>query len=160
MPPNPMSFLVGPTQPVISNSNKSLFFWGEQSTVTKLNIMNGQSLVLYGHPTSSDVEFMLSKKMSFESLSSTSSTRSDAESAPPELEKLFDSLCQLYEEWVVKSGKQFTPQWTMPDLLRFVIGDEAAQNPSLLTDYYYDVVMHGPRSWVCEELMALLDLIN
>lgn len=93
-------------------------------------------------------------------VSNISSTRSDAESAPPELEQLFDSLCQLYQDCVLKSGKQFTPQWKMPDLLRFVIGDEAAQNPSLLTDYYYDMVMHGPRSWVCEDILQTLDLIN
>lgn len=119
------------------------------------------------NPTPSDIRFMHSSDIQIRTLDvpisfskNSSSTRSDAESAPPELDKLFDALCQLYEECVVESGKQFTPQWNMPDLLRFVIGDEGAQNPSLLTDYYYDVVMHGPRSWVCEELQSLLDLIN
>lgn len=131
----------------------------------KLTIFEG------ANPTPSDIRFMHSSNIqirhsdgqlpvSFSENSSCSSTRSDAESAPPDLEQLFDSLSKLYEEWVAKSGKQLPPQWNMPDLLRFVIGDEAAQNPSLLTDSYGDVVMHGPRSWVCAELFDVLDLIH
>lgn len=114
----------------------------------KLTIFEG------ANPTPSDIRFMHSSNIqirhsdgqlpvSFSENSSCSSTRSDAESAPPDLEQLFDSLSKLYEEWVAKSGKQLPPQWNMPDLLRFVIGDEAAQNPSLLTDSY------GMETWSC-----------
>ncbi len=68
------------------------------------------SLVLYGNPTPSDVEFMLSNSMSLDSLSSTSSTRSDAQSAPPELERVFDRICDEYAEWMVRAGKQLPPE--------------------------------------------------
>jgi hypothetical protein len=127
-----------------------------------LNIMNGQSLVLYGHPTSSDVEFMLSKsqKMSFDSLSSPSSTRSDAESAPPDGEQLFDRICSEYAEWVVRAGKQLPPEWSMPDLVRTVIGDEAIHIPGFLKDSYYDLMLHGQNAWLCEQIFDFLDLIN
>ena len=132
--------------------------------------MENQLTIFEGaNPTPSDIRFMHSNAtdtlhssqwLSFSLSESSSSTRSDAQSAPPELEQLFDSLSLLYGDWVVKSGRQLPPQWSMPDLLRFVIGDEAAQSPSLLTEYYYDVVMHGPRSWVCAELLDFIDLID
>lgn len=88
------------------------------------------------------------------------SITSTAQSAPSDIGGLFSGVCEHYREWMLISGRQLPPQWNMPDLLRFVIGDEAAQNPSLLTDYYYDVIMCGPRSWVCEAILEHLDLIN
>lgn len=60
---------------------------------------------------------------------SLSSTRSDAQSAPPELERVFGTICDEYTEWVVRAGKQLAPEWKMPDLVRAVIGDEAIHTP-------------------------------
>ena len=124
--------------------------------------MNGQSLVLYGHPTSSDVEFMLSKsqKMSFDSLSSTSSTRSDAESAPPDFEEILDRISTESTKWVGRSGRQLPPEWTMPDLVRAVISGDRIDSPGFLTNDYYDVMLHGQNAWLCEQIFAFLDLIN
>jgi len=67
-------------------------------------MLNNNPLLLFGNPTSSDVQFMLSdtRNMSFDSLSSTSSTlsstRSDAQSAPPELERVFNQICDKCED--------------------------------------------------------------
>ncbi|KAF3452258.1 hypothetical protein FNV43_RR08356 [Rhamnella rubrinervis] len=120
--------------------NKSLFFGEEQSTVPNVTVMDQQKdIVLYGHPTSGDVQFMLSSEsMSLESLSSTSSTRSDAESAPPDFEGILDRISKEYTEWVGRSGRQLPPEWTMPDLVRAVIADERIEIPGFLRDDYYD----------------------
>lgn len=94
--------------------------------------MNQEYLVLYGHATASDFDFMESDPPSFPSTSTAStlsSTGSDAQSAPPELERVFDRICNEYAEWVVKAGKQLPPQWDMPDLVRTVIGEEAITIP-------------------------------
>ncbi|KAF3452205.1 hypothetical protein FNV43_RR08303 [Rhamnella rubrinervis] len=76
--------------------------------------------------------------MSLESLSSTSSTRSDAESAPPDFEGILDRISKEYTEWVGRSGRQLPPEWTMPDLVRAVIADERIEIPGFLRDDYYD----------------------
>lgn len=47
----------------------------------------------------------------------------------------------------------------MPELVRTMFGDEAIQL-GFLTDAYYDVMLCGIRSWGCEELLNLLDLIH
>lgn len=117
------------------------------------------NLVLYGHPTSSDINFFLNEEsISLYSLSSTSSTRSDAESAPPEFEQLFTKICAEYTRGVVKEGKQIPPQWDMPDLIRTVIADDDI--PGFLTDAYYDVMLCGPHSWLFQDVIKLIDLIN
>lgn len=92
--------------------------------------------------------------------SSLSSTRSDAQSAPPELERVFDVVCDEYTRCVVRAGKQLPPEWTMPDLVRTVIGDEAIHIPGFITDAYYDLMLCGPNSWLCQDLFQFLDLIN
>jgi len=107
--------------------------------------MNNKSLVLYGNPTPSDLHFLVDESLSFSSSTSStlSSTRSDAQSAPPELERVFERICDEYAEWVVIADKQLPPEWNMPDLVRTVIGDEAIHIPGFLTDSYYDVILHG-----------------
>ena len=119
--------------------------------------MNSNSLVLYGP---SDLRF-LNDSLSFSSNTSStlSSTRSDAQSAPPELERVFDRICDEYAEWMVIADKQLPPEWNMPDLVRAVIGD-AIHIPGFLTDSYYDVILHGPNSWLCQDLFKFLDVIN
>lgn len=99
--------------------------------------------------------------MSFSSSTSStlSSTGSDAQSAPPELEQVFDKICDKYAEWVVKAGKQLPPEWNMPDLVRAVIGDEGI-NPDFLRDHFYDVMLQGANSWLCQEVLQFIDLIN
>lgn len=122
--------------------------------------MNNNSLVLYGNPTPSDLLFLESPSFSSSTSSTLSSTRSDAQSAPPELERVFDRICDEYAEWVVRAGKQLPPEWSMPDLVRTVIGDEAIHIPGFLKDSYYDVMLHGPNSWLCNEVFQFLDLIT
>ena len=123
--------------------------------------MNEEAVILYGHPTSSDVRFLLgdARNMALDSLSSTSSTRSDAESAPPDLDLLFNKVCAEYSRCVHENGRVLPPEWTMPDLVRTVLGNEAIQH-GFLTEAYYDVMLCGTRSWGCEELLQFLDLIN
>lgn len=139
----------------------SLFLGGAEHVSNKY-IMNEQSLVLYGHPTSSDVQFMLSdtRNMSLDSLSSTSSTRSDAESAPPDFEGGLNRISNEYTQWVRRSGRQLPPEWTMPDLVRAVIGDDQIDSPGFLANDYYDVMLHGQNAWLCEQILNFIDLIN
>lgn len=125
--------------------------------------MNQEQIVLYGHATSSDLDFMESNPLSFPSTSTAStlsSTRSDGQSAPPELERVFDEICKEYTEWVVRAGKQLPPQWDMPDLVRTVVGDEGINIPGFLTDSYYDIMLHGSNSWLYQDILQFLDLIN
>lgn len=84
---------------------------------------------------------------------------SEAESAPPDVSGLFDALCAEYAKCVDASGKVLPPEWTIPDLVRSMLGDQASQH-GFLTGAYYDVMVCGTRSWGCEELLNLLDLIN
>jgi hypothetical protein len=125
--------------------------------------MNEQSLVLYGHPTSSDVQFMLSdtSNMSLDSLSSsTSSTRSDAQSAPPNFEETLNLISNEYTELLRISGRQLPPEWTMPELVWAAISDDRIDSPGFLTSEYYDVMLHGQNAWLCEQIYNFIDLIN
>jgi len=110
----------------------------------KLPIMKKTNLVLYGNPTPSDLLFFESSSLTSSTLSST---RSDAQSAPPELERVFDRICDECAEWMVRAGKQLPPEWSMPDLVRTVIGDEAIHIPGFLKYSYYDVMLHGQNSF-------------
>ncbi|TXG46236.1 hypothetical protein EZV62_028267 [Acer yangbiense] len=69
------------------------------------------------------------------------SSKSDAQSAPPECERIFDRISDECAECAVRADKQLPPEWNMPDLVRTVIGDdEAIHMPSFLTNSYYDVI--------------------
>ncbi|YP_173454.1 hypothetical protein NitaMp116 (mitochondrion) [Nicotiana tabacum] len=122
--------------------------------------MNNRSFRLYGDPTPSDLHFMQSSTSSFPSASSTSSTRSDAQSAPPELTQLFDGICQKSAELLRLRGRELPPEWNIADLIQAVMGDEAFLIPGHLQDTYYDVLLRGCSSWLLEDLFHFLDLIN
>ena len=127
--------------------------------------MNNHSMVLYGDPTPSDLLFMQSSPISFPSTSASStlssnSTRSDAQSAPPELDLLFPKICDKCEELVLLSNRQVPPEWNMADLIRAVMGNEAIQIPGNLQDTYYDVLLRGATSWLFEGLGNFIDLIH
>ena len=122
-------------------------------------------LELYGNPTLSELDFLIEMETDLLSLpssatSTSSSTKSDAQSAPPDLDSLFNKVCDEYSRCVHEAGKVLPTEWTMPDLVEAVIGEEAIQIPGYLTDAYYDVMLCGPSSWICEELLNFLDLIN
>jgi hypothetical protein len=119
--------------------------------------MNSNFLVLYENPTPNYVSFIFADSPSFSE--STSSTRSDAQSAPPDLNHLFYQLCEEYSRCVHETGRVLPPEWNMPDLVRAVLGDESLQQ-GFLTDAYYDVMLCGTHSWACEELLNFLDLIH
>lgn len=116
-----------------------------------------KKLVVYDNPSPSDLDFMMDTE-SFPS-PSPSPLSSDAESAPPNVEELFSRICHEYSHYVHETGRQLPPQWTMPELYRMVLGDEALQH-GFLKDAYYDVMTCGTRSWGCEELLNFIDLIN
>lgn len=85
-------------------SEKSLFFGGSRAQFHKCNVMDSKSLVLYGHPTPSDIQFMYDSRGSWTTSTTISSTRSDAESAPPELDHLFEKICDEYSRCVRREG--------------------------------------------------------
>lgn len=116
-------------------------------------------LVLYGNPTLSDMDFIMDTDFPSSASSTSSSTLSDAQSAAPDLDLLFNQICNEYNRCVHEAGKVLPPEWSMPDLVRTMFGDEAIQH-GFLTDAYYDVLLCGTHSWGCEELLNLLDLIN
>jgi hypothetical protein len=141
----------------------SLFFWGERINQRHLFFtMQNAPIILYGNPTLSDLDYIMEPSFtSFpsEATSTSSSTLSDAQSAPPDLDLLFNKICDEYSRCVHEAGRLLPPEWTMPDLVRTMLGDEAIQH-GFLTDAYYDVMLCGTHSWGCEELLNLLDLIN
>lgn len=51
---------------------------------------------------------------------------------------------------MVIAGKQLPPEWSMPDLVRTVLGDEVVQDPSYLADVFSDLSLHGLQSWYWE----------
>lgn len=59
---------------------------------------------------------------------------------------------------MVKAGK-LLPRG-MPDLVRTVIGDESFVIPGFLKDQYYDVLLHGEKSWLCNDLFHFIDLLG
>ncbi|KAK2349812.1 hypothetical protein QL285_097477 [Trifolium repens] len=120
------------------------------------------TLVVYGNTTQSDMDFIMETDTNFPSFpsSASSSPLSDAQSAAPDLDLLFNQICEEYYRCVHEAGRVVPPEWTMPDLVRATLGEEALQQHGLLTDAYYDVMLCGTRSWGCEELLHFLDLIN
>lgn len=124
--------------------------------------MNSTEVILYEDPTLSDMNFIMDDTFTSFPSSGTStslSTASDAESAPPDFDQLFHKICNEYNSCVHETRRVLPPEWTMPDLVRTMLGDSAIQH-GFLTDAYYDVMLCGTRSWGCEELLNLLDLIH
>lgn len=127
--------------------------------------MNNRGVVLYNNknPTLTDLDFMMeSQFLSFPSsaTSTSSSTASDAQSAPPDLDSLFVEIEKKCEELVLLSNRQLPPEWNMADLIRTVMGNDALQIPGHLQDTYYDVILRGATSWLFEDLGNFIDLIN
>ncbi|KAE9584295.1 hypothetical protein Lalb_Chr00c21g0405861 (mitochondrion) [Lupinus albus] len=123
-------------------------------------MQNFYSLTLWGNPTPSDWEFIIENEASLSFSSSTSSTRSDAQSAPPECEEVLQKICDESTKWVGRSGRQLPPEWTMPDLVRAVISDDRIDSPGFLTSVYTDVILHGQNAWLCEDIFSFIDLIH
>lgn len=122
-----------------------------------------QQIVVYGNPTPSDLLFMDSALFSFpasKASSTLSSTVSDAESAPPELDLLFHEICEKCAELVLLSNKQLKPKWSIPELIQALMGNEAVQIPGYLQDIYYDILLRGATSWFFQDLCHFIDLIN
>ncbi|CAI8594991.1 unnamed protein product [Vicia faba] len=131
------------------------------STLTEVHMRREGALALYGNTTLSDLKFMLSEtEMYLDSLSSTSSTRSDAGSAPTDPVEILDKISTESSKWVDLSGRQLPPEWSMPDLVRAVIADDRIYNEGFLTFWYYDMMLQGQDAWLCEEILTFLDLIN
>ena len=118
--------------------------------------MNNHSFELYGAPTPSDLHFMQSSTSSF--ASSTSSTTSDAQSAPPELTQLFRDICKNSAELLRLSGRDVPERWNIADLVEAVIGDDALLIPGHLQDTYYDVLSKGCSSWLFKDLSEFIEL--
>jgi len=56
------------------------------------------------------------------------SITSTAQSAPSDIGGLFSGVCEHYREWMHISGRQLPPQWSIPDFVRTVLGNEAVQS--------------------------------
>jgi hypothetical protein len=84
------------------------------------------------------------------------------ESAPPEYIEFFNKFCSECLRLVGQEGKEISPQWDMPDLLRtVVIGDEdMGVILPFLTDTYYEIILHGPNSRVISDILTWIDLVN
>lgn len=113
---------------------------------------------LSANPTPSDLRFMHSDPCSFPA--SNLSTLSDAESAPPEFENLFSQISTKCEELLRNRNAELPPEWSIPELIRTLIGNEALQIPGYLQDIYYDVMLRGENSWLFSDLESFIDLIN
>ena len=127
--------------------------------------LNDNDLVLYGNPTPSDLQFLHDNPFSFPSTTSSfsstlSSTRSNAVSAPPELDRLFNSICEKYTELVQLSNIQLPQEWSIPDLIRAIMGNESVIIPGYLESTYYDLFLRGNNSWLFEDLRDFINLIN
>lgn len=122
-----------------------------------------QNIVVFGNTTPSDLDFMHSNNsFSFPTTSSANSigsTCSDAQSAPPVFSELLKSLSVEYTHLLPKVGRQIPPQWDMPDLVRAVVSNDRL-TLDLLKDAYYDVIICGTRSWIFEEVVDYIDLVN
>lgn len=97
------------------------------------------------------------------SLVSWSAAILSTESAPPEYTELFNKVCRECTRLVVQAGKQIPPQWDMPDLLRTVVitdNEDMGVILPFLRDTYYDLMLRGPNSWVLEDIIAWIDLVN
>lgn len=108
--------------------------------------MNPQQIELFGNTTLSDLKFMETSSFfpSTKGPAIISSTMSDAESAPPELDQLFYEIEKKCEELVRFSNRQVPPEWNMADLIRTVMGNDALQIRGHLKDTYYDIFLRGP----------------
>lgn len=73
---------------------------------------------------------------------------------------ILDRISLEFLKWIERSGRQLPPEWTMPDLVRAVISDNRIDTPGFITHYYYDVMLHRENSWLCQEILKFLDLIN
>jgi hypothetical protein len=121
--------------------------------------MNNQ-LIVYGDPTPSDLLFMKTETISFNTSSTISSTRSDAQSAPPELDLLLDHICNESTKCMKMTNRQLPPEWNMPEIVRAVIGEDGIEMPSLLTADFSDIMLHKDKSRLCEEILIFIYLIN
>lgn len=128
---------------------------GEQSDRTKLTAMNRNFLVLYGNPTPSDLDFLMDEdSLSFSS--STSSTRSDAQSAPQDLSKL---IYRLFQERIEKIGADLPSNWSPEEFTRLVIGEEEVLDPSYLSDVYSNLLECGFHSCYWEQAFEYITLL-
>ena len=113
------------------------------------------------------VIYFLCSPISFPSTSASStrssnSTRSDAESAPPELDLLFNKICDKCEELVLLSNRQVPTEWNMADLIRAVMGKETTLF-KYQAIYKIPIMMFfygGATSWLFEDLGNFIDLIH
>ncbi|CAL5212586.1 unnamed protein product [Lathyrus oleraceus] len=119
-------------------------------------------LVLFVNPTLRDIDFImetLNPSFPSSTYTTSSSTLSDAQNVAPDLDLLFNQICNEYNRCMHEAGKVLPPEWTMSGLVRTMLSDEAIQH-NFLTDAYYNVLLCGTHSWGCEELLSLLDLIS
>ncbi|CAI9268689.1 unnamed protein product [Lactuca saligna] len=117
-------------------------------------------LILYGQPSPSELSFMLSQETNMDFLGSADSsleslTESEAQSAPP-FPEILESVNHKLTHLFNATERQLPPEWSMADLVRAV---NAGDLSSLVRDFY-DLQSNGTHSWLWEEIVNLLDLIN
>lgn len=95
----------------------------------------------------------------FLSISSSSSTRSDVQSAPLELTQLFAGICKNSTQLLSLRGRQLPPKWNIADLIQVVMEIRLSefQDTSKITIM---ISLRESLSCLVEDFSNFLDLIH
>lgn len=110
------------------------------ASIFEIEIANSSSNLLYETSHSS------SRGLSESSTSDGSTLFANAMEADP-----FLAISRFFEEGIAFFGGDLPPDWSAEDFSRFVIGEEALQDPFYLNEIYSDLVAHGFYSFFWEE---------
>lgn len=118
--------------------------------------MQTNAIVLYGDATPSELNFMIDNTFSFSSLSSTSSTMSDAQSAS---QNLSATISQVFCRMLNEVGADLPSNWSPEEFCRLVIGDDQMLTPSYLSDVYSNLLECGFHSCYWELAFQYIPLL-
>jgi hypothetical protein len=92
----------------------------------------------------------LNVEVSLNSGTTIESTESDAQSAPP-FDEILESITNQLLHLLNKKERQLPTEWSMPDLVRAVNGEDF----STLVRDFYDLQANGTHSWLWEECTSI-----
>ncbi len=118
--------------------------------------MQTNAIVLYGDATPSELNFMIDNTFSFSSLSSTSSTMSDAQSAS---QNLSATISQVFSRMLNEVEVDLPSNWSPEEFFRLVIGDDQMLTPSYLSDVYSNLLECGFHSCYWELAFQYIPLL-
>jgi hypothetical protein len=117
---------------------------------------NRNTIILYGDPSPSDVEFMSIDPFSFSSFESLSETMSDAQSVPP---NLYYPISEIFDRMLQEMGADLPSNWSPEQFCQLVIGDAQMQNPAYLEDVYSNLLECGFHSCYWELAFDYIPLL-